>query len=435
MSDRSDEFTRAVKIYEGNAAPGAARPRRTRPDPTTFTTAARRVSFGLNDNEKLIAQLERLASQKGLFADPTAEIGEISTVFKRDTEALNKELGALVEFTQTSLRARKQRSAHCTTVVQFLKGQLAKQAKAFQAALQARTGALQAQSSRRGRFTAQRANPSVKTDSPLFAQQQQQQQQQQQPGGAGSGVAPGRAPSAQGRAQGSGGRAAGPPQLPRPGVAGGSACGGAGGAGVGGGGRGGVRGGPPSFGPPPTGGGGPPSFEAPPPTTMRGSGGAPPPPLPGPPLGGGVGMRQRGQSSSGGGGAAAALPRPGARAAPLAQPWAPPPTMENPYSGGDDGMQQQSQAQVARHRMHGMAQVEKQIAEMGSMFSKMATLVAEQGETVERIDDNMDESLTNVQSGQNELLKYFSSVSKDRQLIIKLFLTLFFLIILMTWFM
>ena len=435
MSDRSDEFTRAVKIYEGNAAPGAARPRRTRPDPTTFTTAARRVSFGLNDNEKLIAQLERLASQKGLFADPTAEIGEISTVFKRDTEALNKELGALVEFTQTSLRARKQRSAHCTTVVQFLKGQLAKQAKAFQAALQARTGALQAQSSRRGRFTAQRANPSVKTDSPLFAQQQQQQQQQQQPGGAGSGVAPGGAPSAQGRAQGSGGRAAGPPQLPRPGVAGGSACGGAGGAGVGGGGRGGVRGGPPSFGPPPTGGGGPPSFEAPPPTTMRGSGGAPPPPLPGPPLGGGVGMRQRGQSSSGGGGAAAALPRPGARAAPLAQPWAPPPTMENPYSGGDDGMQQQSQAQVARHRMHGMAQVEKQIAEMGSMFSKMATLVAEQGETVERIDDNMDESLTNVQSGQNELLKYFSSVSKDRQLIIKLFLTLFFLIILMTWFM
>jgi len=433
MSDRSDEFTRAVKIYEGNAAPGAARPRRTRPDPTTFTTAARRVSFGLNDNEKLIAQLERLASQKGLFADPTAEIGEISTVFKRDTEALNKELGALVEFTQTSLRARKQRSAHCTTVVQFLKGQLAKQAKAFQAALQARTGALQAQSSRRGRFTAQRANPSVKTDSPLFAQQQQQQQQQ--PGGAGSGVAPGGAPSAQGRAQGSGGRAAGPPQLPRPGVAGGSACGGAGGAGVGGGGRGGVRGGPPSFGPPPTGGGGPPSFEAPPPTTMRGSGGAPPPPLPGPPLGGGVGMRQRGQSSSGGGGAAAALPRPGARAAPLAQPWAPPPTMENPYSGGDDGMQQQSQAQVARHRMHGMAQVEKQIAEMGSMFSKMATLVAEQGETVERIDDNMDESLTNVQSGQNELLKYFSSVSKDRQLIIKLFLTLFFLIILMTWFM
>ena len=135
-------------------------------------------------------------------------------------------------------------------------------------------------------------------------------------------------------------------------------------------------------------------------------------------------MRQRGQSSSGGGGAAAALPRPGARAAPLAQPWAPPPTMENPYSGGDDGMQQQSQAQVARHRMHGMAQVEKQIAEMGSMFSKMATLVAEQGETVERIDDNMDESLTNVQSGQNELLKYLNSISGNRWLIGKIFVVL-----------
>ena len=143
-------------------------------------------------------------------------------------------------------------------------------------------------------------------------------------------------------------------------------------------------------------------------------------------------MRRRGASSTGGG-TVAALPRPGAaRAAPLAQPWVPPPTMENPYA--NDTVGQQSQAQVAKSRMHGMVQVEKQIAEMGSMFSKMATLVAEQGETVARIDDDVDESLTSVQSGQNELLKYFNSVSKDRQLIIKLFATLFFLIMLMTWF-
>ena len=117
-------------------------------------------------------------SEKGLFADPTAEIGEISAVFKRDTETLNKELEALVTFCANSLRSSRvrQRSKHCDTVVTYLKRQLAKQAKAFQAALQARTGALKEQSGRRGRFTAQRANPLVKEDSPLFQQQQRQRQ-------------------------------------------------------------------------------------------------------------------------------------------------------------------------------------------------------------------------------------------------------------------
>ena len=92
-------------------------------------------------------------------------------------------------------------------------------------------------------------------------------------------------------------------------------------------------------------------------------------------------------------------------------------------------------AQMARSRMHGMAQVESQIAEMGSMFTKMASLVHEQGETVTNIYDDVDESLTHVQSGQSELLKYYNTISKDRQLIIKLFGVLFFIIILMTYFM
>ena len=65
----------------------------------------------------------------------------------------------------------------------------------------------------------------------------------------------------------------------------------------------------------------------------------------------------------------------------------------------------------------------------------MATLVHEQGETVTNIYDDVDDSLTHVQSGQSELLKYYNTISKDRQLIIKLFGVLFFIIILMTYFM
>ena len=99
--DRTEEFARAAKVFAGpNESPS-----KRRSDPTAFTTAARRVSYALLDNDKLIAQLERLVSEKGLFADPTAEIGEISAVFKRDTETLNKELEALVAFCANSLRS------------------------------------------------------------------------------------------------------------------------------------------------------------------------------------------------------------------------------------------------------------------------------------------------------------------------------------------
>ena len=47
-----------------------------------------------------------------------------------------------------------------------------------------------------------------------------------------------------------------------------------------------------------------------------------------------------------------------------------------------------------------------------------------QGEMVQRIDDNTETSLSNVQAGQNELLKYLNSISGNRWLIGKIFVVL-----------
>ena len=154
--------------------------------------------------------------------------------------------------------------------------------------------------------------------------------------------------------------------------------------------------------------------------------------MPLPPAGGG--MRRRGASgvpgpgagpssvsgaSAGAGACAGAgssvfLPRPGQKSIATSAVPGLPGLASNPYSAQNEQAEaearSQSMAQVARSRMHGMAQVESQIAEMGSMFTKMATLVHEQGETVTNIYDDVDESLTHVQSGQSELLKYYNTI-------------------------
>jgi syntaxin 5 len=78
--------------------------------------------------------------------------------------------------------------------------------------------------------------------------------------------------------------------------------------------------------------------------------------------------------------------------------------------------------------------VEKHIAELGQMFSKLTELVAASGETIEHIDDNIEAAVENVSQGQAELLKYLETVSKNRALILKVFAILICSIVFFMWF-
>jgi syntaxin 5 len=99
---------------------------------------------------------------------------------------------------------------------------------------------------------------------------------------------------------------------------------------------------------------------------------------------------------------------------------------DDDYAGTADGERQAAQYArqtfAQRRRAVDMQNVESTISELSQMFGKVASLVAEQGEVVNRIDDDMDVAGLNVQAGQNELLKYYSNLSGERQLIIKLLL-------------
>ncbi|KAJ7675377.1 t-SNARE [Mycena rosella] len=74
--------------------------------------------------------------------------------------------------------------------------------------------------------------------------------------------------------------------------------------------------------------------------------------------------------------------------------------------------------------------IETTIAELGQIFTQLATMVSEQRETVQRIDADTLDIASNVSGAQRELLKYYASISSNRWLMLKIFgvLIVFFLV-------
>ncbi|KAL4215489.1 cis-Golgi t-SNARE syntaxin [Rhizopus azygosporus] len=103
--------------------------------------------------------------------------------------------------------------------------------------------------------------------------------------------------------------------------------------------------------------------------------------------------------------------------------------------------QQQEQLRVLEqdryidHRSSAIESIESTIAELGTIFQQLATMVAEQRETVQRIDQNTDDIEMNVMGAQRELLKYYTSISSNRWLLIKIFVTIILFFLLFTFIM
>lgn len=65
--------------------------------------------------------------------------------------------------------------------------------------------------------------------------------------------------------------------------------------------------------------------------------------------------------------------------------------------------------------------IESTIGELGQIFTQLAHMVAEQRETVQRIDADTIDIASNVSGAQRELLKYYASISSNRWLMLKVF--------------
>ncbi|KAH9951025.1 t-SNARE [Amylocystis lapponica] len=100
---------------------------------------------------------------------------------------------------------------------------------------------------------------------------------------------------------------------------------------------------------------------------------------------------------------------------------------------GDAFMQMQlveQQDTYIQSRSTAIESIESTISELGQIFTQLAQMVAEQRETVQRIDADTVDIASNVSGAQRELLKYYASISSNRWLMLKVFgvLIVFFLI-------
>ena len=105
--------------------------------------------------------------------------------------------------------------------------------------------------------------------------------------------------------------------------------------------------------------------------------------------------------------------------------------MGNPY----ENQQQQQHLLMNDHidlseRANEMQFVESTIVELGTAFNQLAHMVQDQGETITRIDMNIEDTAVNVEGAHDALLRYFASVNSNRWLILKVFGVLFFFFIL-----
>ncbi|XP_061346270.1 syntaxin-32-like [Gastrolobium bilobum] len=133
----------------------------------------------------------------------------------------------------------------------------------------------------------------------------------------------------------------------------------------------------------------------------------------------------------------APAPPPGASGSPSSSQLFP----KKGVDGESQPLLQQQQQQVVplqdsymQSRAEALQNIESTVHEFSNIFNQVATLVSQQGEIAIRIDENMDDTLANVEGAQGALLKYLNSISSNRWLMIKIFFVLIFFLMVFLFF-
>jgi hypothetical protein len=104
--------------------------------------------------------------------------------------------------------------------------------------------------------------------------------------------------------------------------------------------------------------------------------------------------------------------------------------------GGGYHMMEQTQLERTRNdsRLQNAEKVEAAIAQMGRLFSQMASLVLEQSETLARIEDDVEIGLTDTQEAHKSMERFYEITKGNRGMIIKIFaLLVFFILVFLVW--
>jgi len=444
--DRTDEFTRIVKIFAPQTGAACAEDVPPRPPhaPSLFSTMAMRVAASLDANEALVARLSVLADRKEFSNDPTEAMAELSQQFQEGVSSVQQDLGRMKgledtavseRLTGVALHQQQHQQQHHKLLSQGLHKRLAGQVADFQAAVRTHTLHVQARNKRVDRYGAAAktahatmasaaaaaggASSSSSSSSAAFAMFQaprgalalvpQQasplKSQAPLPAAAAPAVAPalhvstnrdgvppapGTASALRRSASSASSSAEGTELRKR---------------------AGGLGSGDRTLAATPT------------------PGACAPIPAP-PPLYGGNAYTQRRQAGPSGTShsAAGSFDAYGAGGHLHGDD-------DSQAKGGHSKLQQRAPGGYNMARLRGAEKVEAAIAQMGGLFTQMAGLVLEQGETLQRIEDDVEAGLDQTLQAHAEM-QYFYELSKgNRGLIIKLLLLLvFFAFLFLKWF-
>lgn len=98
-------------------------------------------------------------------------------------------------------------------------------------------------------------------------------------------------------------------------------------------------------------------------------------------------------------------------------------------SGQDQMMQLIPDQDYLQERANAMEQVESNIVELGTIFNKLAVMVNEHKEMVQRVEDNVDDANATINFSLNTLTDTLTSLQSNRALFLKVFSVLVIFII------
>lgn len=90
-------------------------------------------------------------------------------------------------------------------------------------------------------------------------------------------------------------------------------------------------------------------------------------------------------------------------------------------SGQDQMMQLIPDQDYLRERADAMEQVESNIVELGTIFNKLAVMVSEHKEMVQRVEDNVDDADATINLSMSVLVDTLTNLRTNRALFFKVF--------------
>ncbi len=98
-------------------------------------------------------------------------------------------------------------------------------------------------------------------------------------------------------------------------------------------------------------------------------------------------------------------------------------------SGQQQMMQLIPDQDYLRERADAMSTVESNIVELGTIFNKLAVMVSEHRDLVQRVEDNVEDANANINLSLNALVDTLTSLRTNRALFLKVSAILIFFII------